>query len=200
VRGRYECSSEKHTSSREPRVRTVAVGCRPCIDAECGDPEVVVFGLDVDVMRSKVMGRRLQRGTMRHVRSVFAVLVGLLLISAIVEPLEFGLVTLVHGRVTTDPETYFTVRNQPWFLAVKLAYNTAAAVAAGFVTGWIAGRRAVPHGVALAVTQTAAFVWALASPQIRRTTPDWMWVALMLLTFAGIMSGALIQRRRLRLG
>jgi hypothetical protein len=136
---------------------------------------------------------------MRALRSVLAVLVGLLLISAIVEPLEFGLVTLVNGQVTTDPDRYFNVRNQPWFLAVKPMYNTAAAVAARFVTAWLARRAAAPHSAALAIVQTAAFGWALASPEIRRTTPDWVWAALILLTFGGIMWGALIQRRRMAL-
>jgi hypothetical protein len=133
---------------------------------------------------------------MRLLRSVLAVVAGLLLITAIVEPLEFGLVSLVNGSVTTDPDRYFAVRNRPWFLAAKLGYNTAAAVAGGFVTAWLARRSAVSHGAALAVVQTAAFAWALANPQMRQTAPVWVWAALIVLTFAGIMWGVLIQQRR----
>ena len=44
---------------------------------------------------------------MQILRSVCAVFAGLVLISVIVEPLEFGLVPLVNGEVTTDPDTYF---------------------------------------------------------------------------------------------
>src|SRR5262245_55741318 len=131
-------------------------------------------------------------------RSVLAVGLGLVLISVIVELVEFGLVTMAHGAVTTDPVTYFGVRNRPWLLAAKLVYNTAAAVLAGYVTARLARRAPAAHGLALALLQTAAFGWALANVEIRRWTPDWMWVALIVLTFAGIMTGARLQSRRRR--
>jgi hypothetical protein len=138
---------------------------------------------------------------MKVLRSVVAVLAGLVLISAIVEPLEFMLVALVNGQPTTDPDRYFAVRNQPLFLAAKLLYNTVAAVGAGVVTAWLAPRAWVRHGIALAVIQTVAFAWALATPELRRTTPDWMWAALIPLTSAGIVLGALLlERRRIALG
>ena len=146
-------------------------------------------------------GRRLRYPPMASgvissaLRSVLAVVVGLVLISLIVELVEFGLVTMAHGAVTTDPVVYFGVRNRPWLLAAKLVYNTAAAVLAGYVTARLARRAPLAHGLALALLQTAAFAWALANVEIRKWTPDWMWIALILVTFAGIMAGA-----RLRLG
>lgn len=138
---------------------------------------------------------------MKVLRSVVAVLAGLVLISAIVEPLEFMLVALVNGQPTTDPDRYIAVRNQPVFLAAKLLYNTVAAVGAGFVTARLAPRAGVRHGIAVAIIQTVAFGWAVASPELRRTTPDWMWAALIPLTAAGIVLGALLfERRRIPLG
>jgi hypothetical protein len=88
------------------------------------------------------------------------------------------------------------VRNQAWFLAAKLAYNTAGAVLAGYVTARLARRAPAAHGLALALVQTAAFAWALANAEIRKWTPDWMWLALMMLTFAGILIGARLEVRR----
>ena len=129
-------------------------------------------------------------------RSVVAVAVGLVLLSLVVESVEFGLVTIAHGATTTDPVTYFGVRNRGWFLAAKLAYNTAAAVLAGYVTARLARRAPAMHGLALALVQTAAFAWALANVEIRKWTPDWMWFALMVLTFAGILIGARLRLRR----
>lgn len=70
---------------------------------------------------------------MRILRSAVAVFAGLVLISAIVESLEFALVALVNRGVTTDPNVYFRVRNQPLFLAAKCVYNTAGAIAGGWV-------------------------------------------------------------------
>jgi hypothetical protein len=136
---------------------------------------------------------------MNILRSVLAVVVGLVLISAIVEPLEFLLVGLLNRGLTTDPDIYFQVRNQPAVLVAKLVYNTAAAIAGGWVAAWLARRTPVAHGIALAVIQTAAFGWALANPALRRSTPDWMWACLIVLTFAGTVVGSLLQSRRIAL-
>ncbi len=128
-------------------------------------------------------------------RSFLAVLVGIVALSIVVEALEFGLVTLVNGEPTSDPDQYFSVRNRPWFLAVKLVYNTAAAVGAGYLTALIAGRAELKHGMALAAIQTLAFAWALTQPEMSKWTPGWMWAALIVLTAAGIILGS-----RLRIG
>jgi hypothetical protein len=132
---------------------------------------------------------------MTALRSVIAVIAGLLLISLIVEPLEFALVALVHGEPTTDPEIYSSVRNRPLFLAAKLVYNTLAAVAGGFVAARLAPRAPIHHAIALVIVQTAAFAYAIATPEMRRTTPDPIWVCLFVLTAIGIMGGAHLQRR-----
>lgn len=133
---------------------------------------------------------------MQILRSIFAVFAGLVLISVIVEPLEFGLVTLVNGEVTTDPDIYFRVRNTPAFLATKVVYNTAAAIVGGWVAARLAPRAPMAHGLVLAVIQTVAFGWALVTPALRRSTPDWMWACLIVVTFAGIMTGSRLQRHR----
>src|SRR5262249_37211489 len=128
-------------------------------------------------------------------RSVLAVLVGLILISIVVEALEAMLVLAVHGGLTTDPVVYFGVRNRPWFLALNLVYNTAAAIFGGFLTARIAGRLGLTHGLILAIVQTVAFLYALAMPDMRQWTPTWMWIALIVVTAAGIVYGARIAKR-----
>lgn len=140
--------------------------------------------------------RRAKRVQMSAIRSVLAIVAGILLITLIVEPLEFALVALVNGGIVTDPAAYFRVRNQPGFLVAKLVYNTGAAIAGGFVAARLARRSPRAHGLVLAVLQTAAFGWALANPALRQTTPDRMWVALIVVTFAGITIGAELQRKR----
>ena len=129
-------------------------------------------------------------------RSIFAVFAGLVLISVIVESFEFGLVTLVNGGVTTNPDMYFSVRNTPAFLATKVVYNTVAAIVGGWVAARLARRAPMAHGLVLAVIQTVAFGWALMTPALRQSTPDWMWACMIVLTFAGIMTGSLLQRHR----
>ncbi|HEX2340010.1 MAG TPA: hypothetical protein VHI98_05975 [Vicinamibacterales bacterium] len=77
--------------------------------------------------------------------------------------------------MTTDPDIYFRARNAPAFLATKLVYNTAAAIVGGLVAARLARRAPMAHGLVLAVIQTVAFGWALVTPALRRSTPDWMW-------------------------
>lgn len=128
-------------------------------------------------------------------RSLAAIVVGLAVITMVTEGIEIALVTLVHGERTTDPEVYFGVRNQGWFLAVKLAYNSTAAALGGFLAAWVAGRAERRHGVGLAAVQTAAFGMALATPDMRQWTPDWMWAALIVVSIGGIMLGATMRAR-----
>ena len=101
----------------------------------------------------------------RVIRTSIAIVVGMLLISALVEGLEFSLVAAINEGPTTEPEAYYAIRNRIWFLALKLVYNTAAAVAGGFVVALIAGYSQLRHGVALAVIQTLALHGPSPSPR-----------------------------------
>lgn len=126
----------------------------------------------------------------RFCRSTFALVAGLLVISVLVESVEFALVAVANGRMTTDSEGYFTIRNQAWFLTAKLVYNTIGAVARGYLAARAAGCAYLHHGIALAAIQSSAFIWALTKPQIRHSTPMWMWTVLIPLSAAGIIIGA----------
>ncbi len=132
----------------------------------------------------------------RFLRSVAGIAVGIVFLSAVVEGVEFGLVRFVLGEPAADPQAYYAVRNAGWFLALKLVYNTAAAVGAGYLTALVGGYPEVKHGLALAVVQTLAFGWALTQPELSRWTPGWVWAALIVLSFAGILFGAKIRSRR----
>ena len=136
----------------------------------------------------------------KYIRSGLAVLVGIILISILVEGIEFALVTVVNGAPTTDPAVYYGIRNRAWFLLLKLLYNTASAFLGGYVGARIAGYHEWRHGVALASLQTLAFIWALSRPDMRRWTPTWVWVALIVVSILGILAGASLRARRVRTG
>jgi len=80
---------------------------------------------------------------------------------------------------------------------VKLLYNSGAAVTAGYVAAWSARRAPVMHGTVLAAIQTAAFGFAISSPELHATTPSWMWAALVLTTAPAIVVGAAARRHQL---
>jgi hypothetical protein len=137
-----------------------------------------------------------EKVAMRVVRSVFAIVCGLFILSVVAEGIEFAIVTALHGSLTDDPQVYLTIRNRPPILAAKLAYNTAAAVLAGYATGWIAGRAPLVHGAILAIIQLSFFVWGMLFSQYAGTTPAWAWITLVPLMGAGICLGTFIQARR----
>ena len=132
---------------------------------------------------------------MRILRSIAGVVAGLIAISLIVEAIELALVTIVNGGTTMDPVVYFGTRNRPWFLAIKLVYNTAAAVAGGWLAAWMAGRAPIAHGIALAIVQAATLGYAVTDPAMRQWTPDWMWAALVAVSTFGVIQGARLQQR-----
>jgi len=132
----------------------------------------------------------------KTIRSIFGVLVGLFLITLLVEPLEFAIVTLVNGGVVSEPDDYFAIRNRTWFLGMKFVYNTLAAVAGGFVCALIAGRAPFAHAGVVAVLQSAGFGYALATPEMRESAPLWMWLALIPLSIIGLLAGAWLYAKR----
>ena len=126
----------------------------------------------------------------RIFRTSLALIVGLFAISMFVESLEFVIVAIANGSVTSDPEVYLAIRNQTWILITKLIYNAVGAVAGGYISARLAGYADRNRGVALAAIQLLAFLWALTQPEIRNSTPGWMWALLIPLTVGGIVVGA----------
>jgi len=132
---------------------------------------------------------------LRILRSVLAVIIGLFLISALVEGVEFALVGAIHGQPITNPEEYYAIRNLPWFLGLKLIYNSLAAIAGGYISALIAGYAKIKHGVALAGIQTLAFIWAIVQPDLGQRLAVWFWMLLIFLSVGGILLGAVFQAR-----
>jgi hypothetical protein len=113
-------------------------------------------------------------------RFVLGLVIGLTVISLVAEGIEFGLVTLVNGGVTSDMDTYFGIRNQSWFLILKFIYNGFALYLGGWLAKTIASRGKFACAVTLAVVQTLSFVWGMTLSEFAGTTPPWAWVPLMI--------------------
>jgi len=135
---------------------------------------------------------------MSPIRSVVAVLGGILLISVVVEVLEFTLVSARAGGAITDLEGYFAVRNQSVMLAAKLVYNSLAAVLGGYMIAKVAGSREMLHGAIGALVQTVALVWGFTAGEYAAFTPVWMRVALVALTGPAMLAGAGVRARAAR--
>lgn len=135
---------------------------------------------------------------MNPIRSTLAVLGGILLISVVVEVLEFTLVNARTGGAIVDMPGYFAVRNQPAMLAAKLVYNSLAAVLGGYMIARVAGGGEMIHGAAGALVQTAGLVWGFTAGEYAAFTPVWMRVALVALTGPAMIAGASVRARAAR--
>jgi hypothetical protein len=131
------------------------------------------------------------------IRSILAVIVGMMGISLLTESIEFLSVAAVSGRFVTSETAYLAVRNQPLFLAAKLIYTGLSAFVGGYLTGWIAARARVWHGIVVAVLQAASLIWAAFFSPMASTGPLWMWLGLILLLPIMIVLGARQRARSL---
>jgi len=129
-------------------------------------------------------------------RSVLGMFLGLMVMSVIAEGIEFILVALVHGSVTTDQDIYFEIRNRPALLAAKFFYNSAAGLAGGYVTAWIAGRAPIWHGAFLAALQLAGLIYGMTASPYASTTPLWAWIGLAGTMTPIILFGSWLSRQR----
>ncbi len=129
-------------------------------------------------------------------RSLLAVFIGLLVISLIAESVEFGVVTALHGSPITDQEIYFEIRNQLPVILLKFIYNAFAAFIGGYLTGLIAGRQELGHGIALALTQAVSLIWGMTVSPLAHSTPLWAWIMLVLLMPTAIVAGARFRKNR----
>jgi hypothetical protein len=129
-------------------------------------------------------------------RSVAAILGALFLMTLVVEPLEFLLVTWAHGSVTDDPVVYFAVRNRPWLLALKFLYNGAAGWLGGYVAAWLAGRAELRHALVLALVQAAGMIWGMIASEYAGTAPRWAWLGFLAVMTPAILWGGVWRARR----
>jgi hypothetical protein len=133
------------------------------------------------------------------VRSVIAVLGGILLVTFMARALELTLVNALADGPIEDITRYFDVRNRPGILAAKLAYSTLAAVLGGYMVAKIAGTAEMWHAGVAAVLLTAAVVSEFTTAEYAAFTPAWIRIALVLMMGPAMLGGAAIRARATRL-
>ena len=130
---------------------------------------------------------------MNPVRSIVAVLCGIVLVSVVVEVLEFTLVNARAGGRITDMPGYFAVLNRPGMTAARFAYNAVAAFLGGYLTARIAGHREMLHGAIAAVMKSGALIWGFTAGEYATFTPLPVRVALVLLTAPAMIAGSALR-------
>lgn len=125
-------------------------------------------------------------------RSVAAVLGGVLLLGFMDRILEGTLVNALADATPTDDASYLAVRNRPMVLAVTLITHTLASLLAGYIIGRIAGMQETRHAIAAGAVLMAAYIWAFLSDN-PMLPPVWVRVAMLLVTVPALVGGATIR-------
>ena len=128
------------------------------------------------------------------IRSILAILVPLLIITAIVEGLEMLIVSqkakLTMNQLMNNQETYFKIRNQTPVLVAKFIYNFLAGLLGGIACVSIAKKKFLNHVIVLVALQGLFFIWGMFFSEYAAATPIWAWVLFLLTTLSGIYWGA----------
>lgn len=129
---------------------------------------------------------------MNPLRSVVAVLAGMMLLNFMDLTLERILVSAVADVVPTDTASYVAIRNRPLILTATLVSHTLATTLVGYVVAKIAGAHEMRHAVAAAVALTAGFALAFAgdNPML---PPVWVRAVMLIVTPAALLAGASVR-------
>jgi uncharacterized membrane protein YraQ (UPF0718 family) len=129
------------------------------------------------------------------VRSVIAVLAGLIVASVLPELLETTLVRAASDGPLADISAYFAVRNRPAVLAAKIVSSVLMAVLAGYFVAKLAGSLELGHAAIAGLVQTATLLWGFTIGEYAAATPLWVRGALVAATAPAMVLGASVRRR-----
>jgi len=133
---------------------------------------------------------------------ITSVVVGLIIISLIIELFEALLVIFLSGKdlneLQTNQEMYFSIRNQTWFLALKLGLSVILGVIAGYLSTRIAKGFEKPAIYSLASIQFASLIYGMLFSPFKDTTPIGVWIAITLLIPISILFGGYYASRKFK--
>jgi hypothetical protein len=129
------------------------------------------------------------------VRSVIAVLGGIVVISFLTQLLEVPLVNVLASEPIVDMNGYLAARNKPIVHAGLLMIAALTGLLSGYLVAKIAGEYEVRHAVVTAAVQTALLIRGFGDPVAAATLPAWVKVSLVLVTVPAMLLGAVVRAR-----
>ena len=129
------------------------------------------------------------------VRSVIAVLGGIVVISFLTQLLEVPLVNVFASEPIVDMNGYLAARNKPIIHAGLLMIAALTGLLSGYLVAKIAGEYEVRHAAVTAAVQTALLIRGFADPVATATLPAWVKVSLVLVTVPAMVLGAVVRAR-----
>lgn len=132
---------------------------------------------------------------MSLLRSIGAVLVGILLAYLLPRLMEQVLVASVAGRELYTAGDYFAARNTAGIMAARLVMTFFLGTLAGHMAARIAREDAVRTVGIAAVALTAMMIWEFTAGEMAWGTPIWLRVAIVALTGPSMMLGAIARAK-----
>ena len=132
------------------------------------------------------------------VKSVIAVLGGMVLMYFLAEILEPPLVAWLASERPTSMETYLALRNEQDVLVGRLVLTGLTGVLVGYVVAKIAGHHELPHAAASAMLHSFMLLRAFAADP-SAVAASWR-VAFVAVTAVAMLAGAAVRARAARLG
>ncbi len=129
------------------------------------------------------------------VKSIIAVLGGIVIISFLSQLLEVPLVQALTPEPIENLNAYMAARNQPPIQAALIVIAGVTGVLAGYLVAKIAGEYELLHAGVAAVLQALLLVRGFAAEDAASALPGWVRVALVLVTMAAMLLGATVRAR-----
>jgi len=136
---------------------------------------------------------------MKEVRLILGILVTMVVLTVVVEGIEFILVKSISGssseHLSNNRDEYFTIRNQTSILVLKIVYTFLSALIAGWLGSKITKHLQKPYLLTTIILQSIAFSYAMFFSEFKDTLHILYWALLLLLVLTGIFVGSKYAQR-----
>ena len=132
------------------------------------------------------------------IKSVIALLGGMILMFFLTEVVEPPTVALLAAQRPTDMESYLAARNEPGVIPGRLAICGIIGILAGYMVAKIAGQHEMAHAAAAFLLQAFMMLRALAADPAPLALPWGTRALLVAVTGTGMLMGAAVRARAAR--
>jgi hypothetical protein len=129
------------------------------------------------------------------IRSLIAVLGGIVLTSFLAQLLEVPLVQVLASEPIVDMNGYLAARNKPLIHVGLVTIAVVTGLLGGYLVAKIAGQYEVRHAAFTAAVYTALLIRGFGDPAAGASLPAWVKVSLVVVTGPAMLVGAYVRAR-----